>query len=65
MEDDDLSPKASKARSFKGFLKTFFWLSGEEWRELDHKLIRIVLGVIGFVAVALFWLFFLRSITPF
>lgn len=63
--EEEYEIKSTRLNSFKGFLRTFFWLSREEWTNLDHKMIRIVFGAVGFVAVVLFWLFFLRSITPF
>ena len=64
-EDEKFDIRSSRIDSFKGFIKTFFWLSKEEWTDLDHKLLRIVFGVVGFGAMALFWLFFLRNIVPF
>ncbi|MBI4170762.1 MAG: hypothetical protein HY514_03640 [Candidatus Aenigmarchaeota archaeon] len=64
-EEENLEIRHSRIDSLKGIVRTFFWLSKEEWTELDHKLIRIVFGIAGLVAMALFWLYFLRSITPF
>jgi len=56
--------RQSKLSAIAGFLKTFFWLSREEWREMDHKIPRLVLGGVTFIAMALFWLYFLRGILP-
>ena len=56
--------RQSRLSSIAGFFKTFFWLSKEEWREMDHKIPRIVLGGVTFIAMALFWLYFLRGILP-
>ncbi|MDI6722261.1 MAG: hypothetical protein QMD97_01785 [Candidatus Aenigmarchaeota archaeon] len=64
-EEFTYNEKRSKLRSFAGFLRTFFSLSKEEWRDLDHKLLRIGVGVTTFVVMALFWLYFLRNVTPF
>lgn len=64
MQDEELEVRNSKLDSFKGFIRTFFWLAREEWTELDHKVVRIAFGVVGFVVMALFWLYFLRNITP-
>jgi hypothetical protein len=55
----------SKMQALKGVMKTFLWLLGEEWNSMDHKLIRVVGGAIGFVMMALFWYFFLRNFLPF
>ena len=53
-----------KVDSLKGFMRTFFWLTREEWQETDRKLYRIAFGVTGFVLSALFWFYFLRHIFP-
>lgn len=55
----------SKIRSTAGMLKTFSRMTKEDFDEMDHKLFRIALGVGSFIAMALFWLFFLKSIVPF
>jgi len=55
----------SKLQAIKGVMKTFFWLINEEWSVMDHKLIRIGAGAIGFTIMALFWYFFLRNFLPF
>jgi hypothetical protein len=55
----------SKMQDIKGILKTFFWLVDEEWQSLDHKLIRIIAGAVGFTIMALFWYFFFRNFLPF
>lgn len=52
-------------QTMKGITKTFLWLVSEEWNVMDHKLIRIIAGVIGFTVMALFWYFFLRNFMPF
>jgi hypothetical protein len=64
-DDESFDFKQSRIDSLKGLFKTFFWLSREEWTDLDHKLVRIIFGVGGFVAMSLFVLYFLRSIVPF
>jgi len=51
----------SKWGAIRGVFKTLFWLTKEEWENMDRKLIRITFGVISFVAMALFWLYFLRG----
>ncbi len=55
----------SKIDMVKGTLKTLMWLVGEEWKYLDHKLIKIIAGAITFVIMGLFWFFILRNIVPF
>ncbi|MEM7817245.1 MAG: hypothetical protein QXL81_00290 [Candidatus Aenigmatarchaeota archaeon] len=55
----------SKIKSLVGFLKTFVWLTRSEWSEMDHKLLRLAIGIITFVFWAFFWLYFFRSSTPF
>jgi hypothetical protein len=55
----------SKVETFKGVMKTFFQMTKEDFNEMDHKLIRIAVGVVGFVAMTLFWFYFLRNIAPF
>ncbi|MFH0832624.1 MAG: hypothetical protein V1900_02820 [Candidatus Aenigmatarchaeota archaeon] len=55
----------SKMQSFREMTKTFLWLVGEEWNEMDRKLLRIATGAIAFILSALFWYFFLSKITPF
>ncbi|GEM_PF-1693401 len=64
-EEENFDIRHSRIDSLKGVFRTFFWLSKEEWSDLDHKMVRIIFGVGGMVAMALFWLYFLRSITPF
>ncbi|MBI2173468.1 MAG: hypothetical protein HYT73_04680 [Candidatus Aenigmarchaeota archaeon] len=66
MEDDfTYDRRKSRLQSFVGFLKTLFSISREEFREMDHKLVRIGVSVATFAVMALFWLFFLRNIVPF
>jgi len=55
----------SRLQEVKGIMRTFLWLVSEEWSVMDHKLIRIVAGVIGFTIMALFWYFFIRNFLPF
>jgi hypothetical protein len=55
----------SKIQAIKGVLKTFVSLSKEDFQEMDHKLLRIGIGVVGFILMAIFWLLFLRNILPF
>ena len=54
----------SKLSSIKGVMKTFFWLSREDWNGMDHKIPRLVFGGIAFIVMALFWLYFLRGVLP-
>ena len=66
MENDfTYNRKRSKLQTVAGFMKTFLGLSKEEFGDMDHKLIRIGVSVTAFVAMALFWMFFLRNIIPF
>lgn len=50
--------------TIKGFLSTFWSLLKEDWSETDHKLLRVVSAIIGFVVVAAFWFYFFRRIAP-
>jgi len=52
-------------KTIKGILKTFWFLTKSDWEELDHKLLRIASSAIGFILMALFWLYFIKNIVPF
>ena len=54
----------SKLRSVAGIFKTLFWLTREEWSELDHKILRLTFSAASFVVMALFWFYFLRNVFP-
>ena len=55
----------SLLKDITGVLKTFLQTSKEDWSEMDHKLVRIASGVIGFAIAAFFWFYFFRHIAPF
>ncbi len=55
----------SKLETIKGIFKTFLTITMEDWDEMDHKLLRIVAGAIGFVIMAAFWYFVFRNVGPF
>ena len=55
----------SKSETLKGTLKVFAQGAKEDWNRMDKKFYRILFGVIGFVAMGLFWYYFLRQISPF
>ena len=55
----------SKWQSIKGVFQTFFQISKEDWGEMDHKLLRIASGIIGFAIAAVFWFYLFRHIMPF
>lgn len=55
----------SKVETVKGILRTFAWITREEWNEMDRKFYKIAGGLIAFAATALFWFYFLRNITAF
>ncbi len=55
----------SKIEIIKGIMKTFWILTKEDWDELDHKLLRIATGAIGFVIMALLWYYLFRNVSPF
>ena len=55
----------SKIQTIKGILKMFWIVTKEDWDDLDHKLLRIAAGAIGFVVMALVWYFIFRKFTPF
>lgn len=54
-----------KTQTAKGIIKTFYWMTKEDWQQMDKKFYRLVFGVMGFAAMALFWFYFLRNIVPF
>ena len=55
----------SKLQAIRGVLKTFWTITIEDWDDMDHKLLRIVAGAIGFVIMAAFWYFIFRNVGPF
>jgi len=54
-----------KIRSFFEFVKFFFSDVSEEWRDMDHKLVKIAVSAASFIFWAFLWLYFFRSSTPF
>ena len=54
-----------KINKVNGVMRNLLWLTREEWQEMDHKLVRIVFGAVGFIVMALFWFYFLRNLSPF
>lgn len=44
-----------------GVLKTFVKLTKEEWNEMDHKLLRVGAGLVGFLISAAVWYYFFRG----
>jgi len=50
-----------KLRSFVEFLKVFLSMSKSDWREMDHKLLRIGAGVAGLIFWAVIALYFFRG----
>jgi hypothetical protein len=52
----------SKLETMKGILGTFWSMVKEDWADLDHKFLRIVVGAISFALVAVFWFYFFRHI---
>ena len=57
--------KMSKIDTIKGIMGTFWKLTKEDWFAMDHKLVRIAAGIIGFAIAGLFWYFVLRNFMPF
>ena len=55
----------SRLKTIRGVLDTFWQLTKEEWYVMDHKLMRIATGVVGFVIAVLFWYFFFRNMSIF
>ena len=55
----------ARVETAKGILKTFWAMTLEDWDEMDHKLVRIAAGVIGFTIMGLVLYFFFRNISPF
>ncbi len=54
-----------KLATVSGVLKMLWQHTKEDWDEMDHKLLRIAGGVVGFVLMALLWYFFFRNMGPF
>lgn len=54
-----------KLQAITGVLKTFTWMTKEEWDRMDKKFYRLLFGIAGFVAMGLFWFYFLRNLSPF
>lgn len=52
-------------KTIKGIIKTFFWLIEEEWKEMDHKVIKIATGLVSFLIAAAFWFFVFRRFFTF
>ncbi len=48
-------------KTLVGTMKTFFHLSKEEWGYMDHKLLRVVGGIVSLVVAALIWFYFFRG----
>ncbi|MFA4819707.1 MAG: hypothetical protein WC613_01985 [Candidatus Aenigmatarchaeota archaeon] len=55
----------SKLGTVKGVLKMMISTTAEEWQQTEKKFYRLVFGVVGFAAMALFWFYFLRNMSPF
>jgi len=45
-------------RNISGVTKVFFNLIKEDYDEMDHKFIKIILGIISFIISAAIWYFF-------
>jgi len=54
-----------KIRTAAGVMKTMGSMMREDWQQMDKKFYRLLFGIAGFVAMGLFWFYFLRNITPF
>ncbi|KHO47730.1 MAG: hypothetical protein QT00_C0002G0390 [archaeon GW2011_AR5] len=54
-----------KIRTAAGIMKTMGSMMREDWQQMDKKFYRLLFGIAGFVAMGLFWFYFLRNITPF
>lgn len=54
-----------KMKAVKGVLKTFWSMAKEDFAATDHKLVRIAVGVVSFVVMALLWFYVFRTISPF
>ena len=54
-----------KIRTAAGVMKMMGSMMREDWRQMDKKFYRLLFGIAGFVAMGLFWFYFLRNITPF
>ena len=55
----------SKLRTVGGILRLFLQQAKEDWDVMDHKLMRIAGGLIGFIVMGLLWYYFFRKLTPF
>ncbi len=54
-----------KLTTVAGVMKTMGSMMREDWQHMDKKFYRLAFGIIGFVAMGLFWYYFLRNLSPF
>lgn len=54
-----------KIEAVKGVLRTFWRMTKEDFMTMDHKLVRIAVGIITFLVMAFVWFYVFRSISPF
>ncbi len=55
----------SRLKSIASFLKMFGADLKEEWDDMEHKFLKIVVGGTIFIVTGLFWLYFFHSSSPF
>ena len=54
-----------KIKATAGVLKMMGSIMREDWQQMDKKFYRLLFGIAGFVAMGLFWFYFLRNLSPF
>ncbi len=62
LDEGNSSKKESKLSAVKGVFKTFWKMTKEDWRDMDHRLLRIAGGIVSFIIIALLWYYVLRGL---
>lgn len=54
-----------KMQAAAGVLKMMGSMMRQDWQQMDKKFYRLLFGIAGFIAMGLFWFYFLRNLSPF
>ena len=52
-------------KDVKGVFRMFWDMSKEEFQIMDHKLVKITGGIVGFLVAGAIYFFFMRAFLPF
>ncbi|MBI2584107.1 MAG: hypothetical protein HYW25_05550 [Candidatus Aenigmarchaeota archaeon] len=55
----------SKLGAIKGVAKVLWSSLVEDFQQMDHKIVRIGVGIAVFIFWAFFWFYFFRNTSPF